>query len=268
VTHDVLPADLAAALDAAAPALGEFARLRHVAEIDSTNDVALSLAGAGAPQGTSILADRQRSGRGRRGRAWFSPAGAGLYLSVIVRPHVPAHALPLVTLGAGVAAADAVRATTGLPIELKWPNDLVIGRPWRKLAGVLCETAGAGSRVDAVVIGIGINLLTAAYPPDIAGRATSIEAEMGRPIERAPLVVHLLVGLRRIVQTLYDGRAEAVCAEWRTFARAGLQGAPVRWYDQDRERRGRASDIDVDGALLIDTGGRVERIVAGEVMWD
>jgi BirA family biotin operon repressor/biotin-[acetyl-CoA-carboxylase] ligase len=182
---DPPPADVVRALDEAAARLGGFCRLRYRAEVRSTNDLALSLALAGEPAGTIVLADGQHAGRGRRGHDWFSPPGAGLYLSVIVRPRGPAQGTALVTLAAGVAVADAVRAVSALPVELKWPNDLVVGRPWRKLGGVLSEAAGT---IDAVVVGIGVNLLQAAYPREIADRATSVEAELGRPVGRTPLV--------------------------------------------------------------------------------
>ncbi len=174
-----LPADLAEALDAAPGGLAH-ASLRYFPEVSSTNDIALRLAETGAPEGTAVLADVQRAGRGRRGRIWFSPPGAGLYLSCVVRGGRGA-ALPLVSLAAGVATAEAVVAVTGLPVGLKWPNDLVIGRPWRKLAGILCESTGIGTQPDAVVVGIGVNLRSAAYPAELAGVATSIEVELGRP---------------------------------------------------------------------------------------
>ncbi len=262
------PADLAGALDHAAARLGEFRRLQYRPETESTNDVALALALAGAPQGTSVLADVQHAGRGRRGHEWFSPAGAGLYLSIIVRPAAVPGGTPLVTLAAGVAVAQAIRAVAALPVELKWPNDVVIGRPWRKLGGVLCEAVGAGPRLDAVVVGIGLNLRRAAYPHDVVSRATSIEVELGRPIERAPLVVEVLAGMRTLMEVLDRGDRETVCGEWRRLGEAGVSGSPVRWRDQDRERRGRARGIDVDGALLVEQDGRVERLIAGDIEWE
>src|SRR5690606_16318828 len=127
---DLLPDDLAAALDGATARLESFARVHYCHEVESTNDLALALAAEGAPEGVSVMAGAQRRGRGRRGHEWFSPPGVGLYLSVIVRPEMAPGPLPLLTIGAGVAMAEAVVATTGLPVELKWPNDLVIGRPW------------------------------------------------------------------------------------------------------------------------------------------
>jgi BirA family biotin operon repressor/biotin-[acetyl-CoA-carboxylase] ligase len=266
---DPVPTDLADALDAARSRLGPFGQLKYFADVTSTNDLALAFAGAGAPGGTSVLADTQRAGRGRRGRDWFSPPGAGLYLSVIVRPEREAAGLSLVTLASGVALARAVKATTGLACELKWPNDLVTGRPWRKLAGVLCEASGvAGDTLDALVVGIGVNLQPAAYPPDIAQRATSLELELSRSIDRPRLVVEILAGLAETTMRLRDGDRAWILDEWRRFGRAGLGGAAIRWNDRGTDRQGAARDIDADGALLVDADGRRERLVAGEVTWE
>ena len=160
---DPVPADLTVALSMSGH-LGVFSRVTYWAETGSTNDLALSMATRGEPEGVVVIADQQHAGRGRRGRDWFSPSGAGVYLSAIVRPQGAAGSVPILTLAAGVAAAQAVRSVTALPVGLKWPNDLVIGRPWRKLGGVLCETAGHGGRIDAVVVGIGINLLETRVP--------------------------------------------------------------------------------------------------------
>jgi BirA family biotin operon repressor/biotin-[acetyl-CoA-carboxylase] ligase len=177
--------------------------------------------------------------------------------------------LSLITLAAGVAAARAVRTATGLELELKWPNDLVTGRPWRKAGGVLCEAAGVvGGAVEAVVVGIGINVQPAAYPPDVAKRATSLEAELSRAVDRSPLVVELLANLAAVTGRLWAGDGNAVLEEWRRLGRAGLGGAPVRWNDHGVDRVGAARDIDSDGALVVDADGRLERIVAGEVTWE
>ena len=111
-------------------------RVYWFTSVGSTNDIAASLADAGAGEGTTVVAEAQTSGRGRHGRVWHSPPGAGLYMSVILRP---ADAQPLLTLASGVAIAEAVRACTGLPAEIKWPNDVMIGK--RKLAGILAEAA-------------------------------------------------------------------------------------------------------------------------------
>jgi BirA family biotin operon repressor/biotin-[acetyl-CoA-carboxylase] ligase len=265
---DLVPDDLADALRRRGGRPRGDESFRFVSETESTNDLALALAAAGAADGLAVLADRQRAGRGRRGRSWFSPAGAGIYLSVVVRLDEAPVTLSLLTLAVGVAAAEAVLAASGLPVEVKWPNDLVVGRPWRKLGGLLCESSGAGGRVDAVVVGIGINRLSAAYPPELVARATSLESELGRPIDRGPLVVALLDRLGDRMDQIRRGEDERIRRDWRRLGRAGLGAADVRWQDRGVERTGVARDIDVDGALLVDADGRTERLVAGEVIWD
>jgi BirA family biotin operon repressor/biotin-[acetyl-CoA-carboxylase] ligase len=262
-----LPDDLDAAIELGRADLGPFAAVEYAAEVDSTNDLALALAAAGRPEGTSVVADLQRKGRGRRGRDWFSPPGAGLYLSVIVRPP-PGAVLSLVTLGAGVALARAVTETTKLPVELKWPNDLVIGRPWRKMAGVLTEASSRAGRLDAVVIGIGVNLSRASYPRELADRATSIETELGRPIPRGTFLAALLLNLRRSRRWFDGDPTVSVPTEWRKFGRRAINGAAVRWEDVSGDRRGHARDIDADGALIVEVAGRRERVVGGEVTWE
>lgn len=263
---DPLPDDLATALAQAAPGLGTFADVRYCAEVDSTNDVALALAATGVPEGTSVVADLQRLGRGRRGHKWFSPPGAGLYLSVVVRSDMP-QGTSLLTLAAGMAMAEAVLAVTRLPVELKWPNDLVIGRPWRKLGGVLAEAVSAGGRSEAVVVGLGLNVRHTELPSDLARRASSLEGELGREVDRAMLTVELLRQLRGAMHLLRHDLRDAVTARWRALGRSGLGGA-VRWTDARGERRGRATDIDVDGALIVRTTAGVERVIAGEVTWE
>jgi BirA family transcriptional regulator, biotin operon repressor / biotin---[acetyl-CoA-carboxylase] ligase len=271
---DALPHDLAAALEDDGGRLGPFGQLRYFADVASTNDIALALAASGAPEGTSVLAGAQHAGRGRRGHEWFSPDGAGIYLSVLLRPHAWGP-ISLLTIAAGVATGRAIHAATALPVELKWPNDVVIGRPWRKLAGLLCEGSGTGASLDAVVVGIGINVNLAAYPPGLAWRATSLEAELGRPVDRASIVVECLAGLAAMAADLGADRSGAILSEWRRLGRAGLDGAHVCWVEHGVERRGLARDIDLDGALLVEPaepstarGRAVERLIAGEVTWE
>jgi BirA family biotin operon repressor/biotin-[acetyl-CoA-carboxylase] ligase len=265
---DRLPADLAAALSVAAARVRPFDQVEYFAEVDSTNDIALSRAAAGAPHGAVILADAQRAGRGRQGRAWFSPPGAGLYLSAVLRPESWADTLPLVTLAAGVAVARGLRRASGLALELKWPNDVVIGRPWRKVAGILAESVSTGSRIDAIVLGMGINLRPSAFPPEIADRATALELETDRPVDASACVVEVLASLAETQGWLQRRDRAAVVTAWREHGRAGLGGAMVRWNDDRGEHRGRARDIDDHGALVVETGGDLARLVAGEVFWE
>jgi BirA family biotin operon repressor/biotin-[acetyl-CoA-carboxylase] ligase len=261
--------EIGRALEASAARLGPFTRVEFFPETGSTNDIALERAHAGAPHGTVVLADMQTAGRGRRGRAWHSPPEAGVYLSAVVRAEAWADALSLLTLASGVAVARAIRSATGLAVELKWPNDVVIGRPWRKLAGILSETASAGPRVDAVVVGIGVNVLGGSFPPEIAHRATALEIELGRPVDRLALVIEILAALAGVTDELRSGRRAVVLDAWRSLGASGLGGAPVRWNDGGIVRRGLARDLGGDGALLVDAGRvPLERVVAGEVIWD
>lgn len=264
---DPLPDDLARAIDVARTELGPFARLFYCAETGSTNDVALRLAGEGAPEGTGVLAGVQRQGRGRRGHEWWSPPGAGLYLSVVIRPPADPGIQPLVTLAAGVAAAESLLATTGLPVELKWPNDLVIGSPWRKLGGILTEGVTTGGALSALVVGIGINLVDRPVPPPLEATATSVEAELGRRCDRPALLTTLLGRLRLAAALVHEGGRGAIIERWRWFARSGL-GGDVRWHDAEGEHRGVARDVDDDGALLVSREGVVVRVVAGDVIWE
>jgi BirA family transcriptional regulator, biotin operon repressor / biotin---[acetyl-CoA-carboxylase] ligase len=214
----VTPVELDRALDAAASRLGPFTRVEFLPETGSTNDIALHRAHDGAPHGTVVVADMQTAGRGRRGRAWHSPPEAGVYLSAVLRAEAWAGALSLLTLAAGVAVARAIGSATGLAVELKWPNDVVIGRPWRKLAGILSETAAATPRVDAVVVGIGVNVRGGSFPPEIAHRATALEIELGRPVDRVAFIIELLAApgggwaAPDLVARLFAGMMVAPCA--------------------------------------------------------
>lgn len=263
-----LPDDLAGAIERAGAALGAFGRVRYTAEIGSTNDAALALALAGEAEGAAVVADAQRTGRGRRGRDWHSPPESGLYLSVIVRPPETPAALTLVTLGAGIAAVRAIGTATGLAVELKWPNDIVVGRPWRKIGGVLCEAATAGSRLQAIVIGFGINLRGRQLPAELTATATTLETELGRPVDRASLLVGVLEGTRDVMQDLHAGRVARVLDVWRSYGAAGLRGCAVHWQDGGRLRTGAAVDVDADGALLVASSGEVVRVVAGDLTWE
>ena len=263
------PADVRAAIARVAARAGAFgARVCWLESTASTNDVAAGFAESGAEEGTTVVAEMQTAGRGRQGRIWFSPPGAGLYVSVIVRPggallggEQPAA---LLTLASGVAIADAVRAVTGLPAEIKWPNDVVIGR--RKLAGILAEAAVQSSVPQFIIVGFGVNMQPAAYPPELASRATSIEAETNRPADRALMLAEILAAMGERYADLRAGRFDAILSAWRRLA-VSLPGARVEWHSPAGVVRGRAEDIDRHGALLVRVDGRVERIVAGEVRW-
>jgi len=264
-----LPADLAAALRASASRRGRFGDpLYYFSETGSTNDVAAALAERGAPEGATVVAAAQTAGRGRFGRSWFSPPGAGLYASVVCRN---ATAAPLLTLAGGVAVADAIRVATGLPVQIKWPNDVVVqsGVPARrrKLAGVLAEGSSGADGLQHVILGFGINLRPAAYPPELVDRATSIEAELGRPPDGRAVLAETLVALAALFERLAAGETDPVLTRWRALA-PSAQGTLVRWDTPAGARSGTAAGIADDGALLVNVAGRIERVISGELQWN
>jgi BirA family biotin operon repressor/biotin-[acetyl-CoA-carboxylase] ligase len=263
-----LPQDLADALRATASRRGAFGQPIHFfPETGSTNDVAAALANGGAAEGTTVVAWAQTAGRGRFGRQWFSPAGAGLYVSVVCRNRA---AVPLLTLAGGVAVAEGVRGATGLPVRIKWPNDVVVesGTPVRrrKLAGILAEASTGIDGVQHVILGFGINLRTAAYPPELAESATSVETELGRVPEGGPVLAETLAALAERAGQLAAGNTAPLLARWRELA-PSAHGATVEWDTSSGAISGISAGISDDGALLVRVGGRVERIISGELRW-
>jgi BirA family biotin operon repressor/biotin-[acetyl-CoA-carboxylase] ligase len=263
------PIDLLEALEHARPRLGRLATsVTYFPTIGSTNDVAAAMASLPDAEGAVVLADAQTAGRGRRGHTWFSPPGAGLYVSVILLParaaRVSDRATGLVTLAAGVALCEGVEAATGLVPEIKWPNDVLVGR--RKLAGILAEGVAAPSApaLQSVVLGFGINVGTLQPPRELADRVTSLELELGRPIERWAVAVETLAALAARYRDLLDARFDAILDAWRHRSPRS-RGTHVTW--DDGRRRGVTAGIDEAGALLVRDGERLERIVSGEVLW-
>ncbi len=272
-----LPADVGDALSGVAGRLSRLGSpLLYFPTTGSTNDVAAFMATSGAAEGTTIVAGHQTAGRGRRGRTWFSPAGSGLYVSVIVAPgraaREPGRAVQLMTMAAGLGLAEGIQAQTGLRTDIKWPNDLFAGG--RKLAGILAEgvmteSGASGSpalRALRVVLGYGINLSSTAYPPDLRDRATSLESELGREVGRAGVLAETLAALAARYDDLLAGRFDAILDAWRARAR-GVEGARVEWDTPSGARSGTTCGVDREGALLVRSGGDVERIVSGELRW-
>lgn len=285
-----MPADVRRELSRVASRLNGIARRVHWLETaGSTNDIAARLAEAEAEEGTVVVAETQTAGRGRMGRMWHSPPGAGLYVSIVLKPapasaraptpirahapmppHTPALGHPrtpvpaLLTLAVGVALADGIQAATGLRVEIKWPNDLVVAR--RKLAGILVEAAAQGGALQFIVLGFGLNLRPVVYPPELAQRVTSIEAETNRPADRALILAEILAAIAERYADLRQGRFDAILGAWRERA-PFLRGSAVEWDSGGAKMRGLAEDIDDTGALLVRAGARVHRLVAGEVRW-
>ncbi len=235
--------------------------------VTSTMDLAIAAAAAGAPEGLVIVADEQTAGRGRRGRRWSSPRGAGLYLSCLLRPGTDeksSRVVSLITLGAGVAVQEGICQASGLAAELKWPNDVVVGR--RKLAGILAEGLGLGSGSQAVVLGIGVNVTRASHPSDVADRATSLEEELGWVVDRWSLQEALLGALDEIYERLRRGEVDDILRAWRDRA-PSAHGAAVEWNAPHGIQRGITAGLDASGALMVRTPQAIERVQGGELRW-
>lgn len=232
-------------------------------EVGSTNDVARRLAEAGAAEGTVVLAGRQRAGRGRLRRWWWSPLG-GLWMSVILRPTLPPERLSLLTLAAAAAVAEAVEGQAERPVALKWPNDVLIDN--RKVAGILLESVAHPDGAEYVVAGIGVNLDVEGepVPAELEGRLTWLAREAPRPVSRNDLAEAILERLEARYGQLHQEGAEPVLAAWR--ARAAWLGEPVRVTLPTGEVVGIALDVAADGALVVEQAdGRRRRVLAGDV---
>jgi BirA family biotin operon repressor/biotin-[acetyl-CoA-carboxylase] ligase len=192
-----------------------------------------------------------------------------VYASIVLRPE--AAVAPLITIAAAVGLAEGIEASTGLRAGVKWPNDLFVDghdgpAGGRKLAGILAERGTARDESPWVVLGFGINILPAAYPPDVAARATSLESELGRAVDRGLVLAECLAALSARYADLRAGRTGEVVSAWRARAISTF-GRRVEWDGDGIARRGTAHDVDDEGALLVRTSDGVVRVTSGEVRW-
>jgi BirA family transcriptional regulator, biotin operon repressor / biotin---[acetyl-CoA-carboxylase] ligase len=235
-------------------------------EIDSTNLRAEALAAQGANAGTVVMADRQTAGRGRLGRSFFSPGGVGLYLSVILRPACTPERAHEHVFAAALAVAECAVQQLGDPsaVEIKWPNDVLLSR--RKTSGINLSVQLDGSRIASLVLGIGVNVNTPReqFPPELREIATSLRAEVGRPLDRAAFGAELLGRLEREIDLLAGGGFAKLLDRWRELFR--MRGERVRIHaDPTPAIEGSVVDVDATGALLVEGQSGIERIVAGDV---
>jgi BirA family biotin operon repressor/biotin-[acetyl-CoA-carboxylase] ligase len=244
-----------------------FGRTLHLlAQTTSTNDDIKALALRGAPEGTVVLAEQQTRGRGRQGRSFASPAGVGVYLSVLVRPTIDLARLPQLTLMVAVATADAITDTCALSIHLKWPNDVEIDG--KKVAGILTEAVLHPGGPPVVIIGIGINVNTtlAELPPVLHDRVTSLALATGAPVSRHQLIARLLARLEALYHTLQHAGVASILERWRHYGR--LPGRMVQFTQATETRTGRVIGLDDDGALVVQTGdGVYHHLISGEVIF-
>jgi len=235
-------------------------------KVDSTNSIATDLGGQDAPHGTVVLADEQSGGRGRLSRFFSSPRG-GLYLSVILRPQLPVEKLPLITLAAGVACAEAVELVAGISVQLKWPNDLYYNG--KKLGGILSEAAPYSSldgAVPFIVVGLGLNVNTRSesFPRPLSHHATSLYCLTSQEYEIGKLVDSFMNLLFSEVALLQDNK-ENVMDHWRK--RDYLFGKKVRWQvPQGEIVHGIGNGLLSDGRYrLTSSGGDDYPVLAGDI---
>ena len=236
--------------------------LHYSASTGSTNSDALAAARAGAPHGSVFFADEQTAGRGRGGHAWHSAPGDGLYLSVLVRPSLRLHDALLLSLATGLAARHAVLRISGLALDIRWPNDLMLGS--RKVGGILVETAvepGNDPWLRHAVIGIGINVHHTTFPRELQPIATSLAIERpGHPIARTQLVIALLRSLDLELTLLEDGDNIPSLLRRLTAASTWVSGKRVT-VPEHGGYTGVTAGLNDSGYLLIDADGNTRRTV-------
>jgi BirA family biotin operon repressor/biotin-[acetyl-CoA-carboxylase] ligase len=229
--------------------------------LGSTNDLLKGLAAQGASEGTLVIADEQTAGKGRLDRKWLAPPGTSLLMSLLFRPNLASNQAQRLTMICSLAIADAIEGLTGLPVGLKWPNDIFIRG--KKVGGILTESGTTGGRLDYVVVGMGLNVnLHISTVPELRGMATSLSDELGREVSRLELLWRILGE----IETRYNSlrREESPHEDWA--ARLINLGCEVQVTTPHGVLGGWAEGVDADGALILRTAdGQRKRIVVGDV---
>ena len=235
--------------------------------IDSTNRVAYERARAGAPDGATIVAEQQTAGRGRLGRSFFSPANLNLYTSIVLRPRISTAEAPTLIHAAAVGCADAIAQTINQrdEVEIKWPNDILLSG--LKASGILMEMSAEATRVDFVVLGIGVNLNVPreSFPEEFRHSATSLSCHTGGDVDRVAFAQQLYSSLEDVMEVHRATGFEGIRQRYEALFR--MTGRHVRILDLDgSERAGTVVGIGEDGSLLLERrDGGLERIVSGDV---
>lgn len=227
---------------------------------ESTMDDASNAARSGAAEGHLVVADQQSRGRGAHGRQWVSPSGTDLYFSIVTRPTVEPRSTPLITLATGLGVRDAVaELLPNRTVRVKWPNDIWV--EGRKCAGILVESRVVGTKLEAIILGVGLNVNRTEWPPELEGIATSLrlEAPKGRALDRADVLVALVSHIERWVTRFIRDGAGALLDALRPHL--ALVGAPIRW----EEGRGVFEGIDDHGAARVRTEAGVRALHAARI---
>ncbi|HET6200285.1 MAG TPA: biotin--[acetyl-CoA-carboxylase] ligase [Candidatus Acidoferrales bacterium] len=235
----------------------------HFFKVDSTNTVAMRLGEEGEAHGTVVVAEEQTSGRGRAGHSWHSEKAAGIYVSILLRPQISPMLAPALTLVAGLAAYDAIAEQSGLPPDIRWPNDVLL--KGKKVCGILTEMQAEPDRMHFAVIGIGINVNQPKMPSELAGIATSMRMETGRVHSRLDLLARLLRHLDRYYnQFIAEGAAPIL----RRFAEVSsyFEGKRVRISTSTDNFVGTTAGLEPMGILRVKReDGKIESVISGTV---
>lgn len=231
-------------------------------EIDSTNTKAKELAEQGYPSGTLIVADRQIAGRGRRGRSWDSPAGIGIFMTLLLKPDINPNNASMLTLVAALATAQAISDVTGAEAKIKWPNDIVING--KKVCGILTEMSAQFDYINHIVIGIGINVHNESFPEEIRETASSLLLESGKRIHRADLIARFLERFEASYAIfLQTEDLEGLMKDYNALL-VNIQ-KQVRILDPKEPFEGKAIGITKRGELIVDTWESRKLVSSGEV---
>src|SRR5947208_178146 len=241
-------------------------RLYHFYDIDSTNLFASRLIAHGrkVQEGTVIIAESQTAGRGRLGRSWHSEREAGVYFSLVLFPKAPPSLAPLFTLGTAVAMHNAIERYSGLDVDIKWPNDLLIGR--RKICGILSEIQAEVDLVKTMIIGVGLNANHERMPEDIAERATSLRIASGRIQSRLEILLEFFEEFENIYMDFERKGPRGIIEQWTRFS-SFANGRKIEINDGVRRIEGVTRGLNPLGALRIEQkGGHVEEVYSGDVV--
>jgi len=239
-------------------------QVHHFFSIGSTNTAAMEAGAAGAPEGSVFLAEEQTAGRGRAAHSWHSAQGSGIYCSVLLRPSLPPSEVLLLSLAAALAVRSAIaEIQSAFAPDLKWPNDLMLGE--KKVCGILTEMNAESTRVRYLVIGIGINVNQASFPPALQGQATSLRMATGSEWSRVELCAALLKSLHREYAEFVRSPASRSAIVQRFSANSPMvRGRAVR-VEENGEFEGTTDGLDERGFLRVRTANVLLTVMSGTV---